>query len=100
MVSLDPSRDTPEVLADYVPYFHEDFIGVTGEFLTIRRFAPPPPPPLATVPQRADYPVAPSPHLTSLHPTRAYHPTFRSPFPTRTIQPAYRTPLRTPPPQP
>jgi protein SCO1/2 len=32
MVSVDPARDTPELLAQYVPYFNSDFIGVTGEF--------------------------------------------------------------------
>jgi protein SCO1/2 len=30
-VSIDPARDTPQRLADYVPYFHPDFIGVTGD---------------------------------------------------------------------
>lgn len=29
-VSVDPERDTPERLAEFVPYFHPDFIGVTG----------------------------------------------------------------------
>jgi protein SCO1/2 len=27
--SVDPQRDTPQHLAKYVPYFHQDFIGVT-----------------------------------------------------------------------
>lgn len=31
MLSVDPNRDTPEKLAQYVPYFNEDFIGVTGD---------------------------------------------------------------------
>jgi protein SCO1/2 len=30
MVSLDPERDTPERLAEYVMHFHPSFIGVTG----------------------------------------------------------------------
>ncbi len=30
-VSVDPERDTPELLAEFVPYFHPDFIGVTGD---------------------------------------------------------------------
>ena len=30
-VSLDPRRDTPEVLAPYVGYFHPAIIGLTGE---------------------------------------------------------------------
>lgn len=29
-VSLDPERDTREVLARYVPFFHPDFLGMTG----------------------------------------------------------------------
>jgi len=29
-VSIDPERDTEAVLADYVPYFNPDFVGVTG----------------------------------------------------------------------
>ncbi len=31
MVSVDPNRDTPEKLANYVPYFDPGFVGVTGE---------------------------------------------------------------------
>ena len=30
MVSLDPERDTPEKLAEYMGHFHPSFIGVTG----------------------------------------------------------------------
>ncbi len=30
MISLDPERDTPEKLAEYVTHFHPSFIGVTG----------------------------------------------------------------------
>jgi protein SCO1/2 len=30
MISVDPERDTPEMLAEYVTHFHPSFIGVTG----------------------------------------------------------------------
>lgn len=30
-VSVDPDRDTPAILKDYVQYYHPDFIGITGE---------------------------------------------------------------------
>ncbi|EDO25395.1 predicted protein, partial [Nematostella vectensis] len=30
-VSVDPERDTLEKLAQYIPYFHPTFLGVTGE---------------------------------------------------------------------
>ncbi|HEY9035868.1 MAG TPA: SCO family protein [Pseudomonadales bacterium] len=39
MVSVDPVRDTPAVLQPYVQHFHPDFMGVTGEFLDVHRFA-------------------------------------------------------------
>ena len=29
-ISIDPERDPPEKLKDYVPYFHPTFIGLTG----------------------------------------------------------------------
>lgn len=29
-ISIDPVRDTPDVLAKYITYFNKDFIGVTG----------------------------------------------------------------------
>jgi len=32
MVSVDPDRDTPELLAQYVPNFNSDFVGYSGEF--------------------------------------------------------------------
>ena len=31
MVSVDPERDSPEKIAEYVTYFHPSFIGITGE---------------------------------------------------------------------
>lgn len=91
MVSLDPGRDTPEVLADYVPYFHEDFIGATGEFLTIRRFANELNVAFAKVTQGDDYTVDHSGHITLINPKGDYHAIFSSPFHTGPMQTAYRT---------
>ncbi|GAB1262688.1 SCO family protein [Aurantivibrio plasticivorans] len=39
MVSVDPARDTPEALAAYMPKFNQAFVGVTGDFLTIKRLS-------------------------------------------------------------
>jgi len=30
MVTVDPARDDPQTLAEYVPFFHPEFIGLTG----------------------------------------------------------------------
>jgi len=38
-VSVDPARDTPEKLADYVSYFNKDFIGVTADKTEIDKLA-------------------------------------------------------------
>jgi protein SCO1/2 len=35
MVSVDPQRDTPEKLRDYVGFFGPDYIGATGEFAAL-----------------------------------------------------------------
>jgi protein SCO1/2 len=29
-VTVDPERDTPDILKEYVPYFHPDFLGLYG----------------------------------------------------------------------
>ncbi len=36
-ISLDPKRDSPEVLANYLSYFDADFIGLTGSKAEIDR---------------------------------------------------------------
>jgi protein SCO1 len=37
-VSVDPLRDTPEDLQQYAPYFHPEFLGVTGSEKAIKAF--------------------------------------------------------------
>ena len=39
LLSVDPERDTPEHLKDYVKYFNEGFTGATGMPEEIRKFA-------------------------------------------------------------
>lgn len=38
-VSVDPARDTPQVLTRYLAGFHADFLGVTGEPARLRKLA-------------------------------------------------------------
>ncbi|MCP3673338.1 MAG: SCO family protein [Gammaproteobacteria bacterium] len=38
-VSIDPERDSIEQLADYVPFFHQDFIGITGDLKQLTKLA-------------------------------------------------------------
>ena len=37
-VTVDPARDTAEKLAQYVPYFDPEFIGLTGSLENITQF--------------------------------------------------------------
>src|SRR5690606_8171474 len=39
MVTVDPGRDSVDVLSKYVPAFNPNFVGVTGEFLPIKLLA-------------------------------------------------------------
>ncbi len=38
-ISVDPERDTPELLSKYVPAFHPGFLGLTGDKATIDKVA-------------------------------------------------------------
>jgi protein SCO1/2 len=38
-VSLDPERDTAEVLLEYTGYFHPGIVGITGQIDDIKQFA-------------------------------------------------------------
>ncbi len=38
-ISVDPERDTPEVLSKYTPYFHPSFLGVSGEATELKRLS-------------------------------------------------------------
>ena len=38
-ITLDPERDTPELLASFVPAFHPSFLGLTGDPATIDKVA-------------------------------------------------------------
>ena len=92
LVTLDPARDTPEVLAEYVPYFHEDFIGVTGEFLAIKRLASEVNVAFAKVTEdEDDYTIDHSGHIVLFNPKGDYHAFFKPPLDPDTRSDHYRT---------
>ena len=80
MISLDPERDTVEKLAEYVPYFNEEFIGVTGNKHLIRRLT-------AEINvaynkvalEGEDYTIDHSTQLVLINPKGHYHGFFRAP---------------------
>jgi protein SCO1/2 len=81
MVSVDPARDSVEQLATYVPYFNEDFLGVTGDFLDIHRFATALNTPFRKLPgQGDDYLVDHSANVVLINPRGDYHGFFKAPL--------------------
>lgn len=80
LVSVDPARDTVEKLAEYVPYFNPDFIGLTGEFLDIKRLAGQLNIAFAKVSLGEDYTVDHSASVVLINPRGHYHGFFKPPL--------------------
>lgn len=91
MVSVDPARDSVEQLAAYVPYFNEDFTGVTGEFLDLFRFATALNTPFRKVPGQGDnYQVDHSANVVLINPRGHYHGFFKAPLDLAKMKVTYR----------
>ena len=92
MVTVDPARDTVELLASYVPYFNTDFTGVTGEFLDIHRFATALNTPFRKVPgQDENYQVDHSSNVVLINPRGDYHGFFKAPLDMAKMKVTYRS---------
>lgn len=80
MVSVDPARDTPEKLRQYVRYFNPQFRGVTGEFLALQQFATALNIPFRKVPNGGDnYQIDHSGSIAIIHPNGHYVGFFKAP---------------------
>jgi len=93
LVSVDPARDTVEQLADYVPYFNPEFIGVTGEFLDIHRFATALNTPFRKVPGQDEdnYVIDHSSNVVLINPRGDYHGFFKAPLDQAKMKVTYRS---------
>ena len=92
MVTVDPARDTVDQLAGYVPFFNPDFLGVTGEFLDIHRFATALNTPFRKVPgQGEDYLVDHSANVVLINPRGDYHGFFKPPLDLAKMKLTYRS---------
>lgn len=81
LVSVDPARDTPEKLYDYVRFFNQDFVGVTGEFLDLHRFATQLNIPFSKAPGGGEnYTIEHSANIAIINPQGHYVGFFRSPL--------------------
>lgn len=82
LVSVDPERDTPQALADYVRYFSPSFIGLTGAHDDIAALASELSVAFAAVPakdQPDGYVVDHTPNIVILNPRGHYYGYIRPP---------------------
>jgi protein SCO1/2 len=80
MISLDPERDSVDKLAQYIPYFNRDFIGVSGNKHFIRRLTGEINIAYNKVPLSGeDYTIDHSTQLVLINPKGDYHGFFKAP---------------------
>ncbi len=92
MVTVDPARDTVQQLAGYVPFFNPNFIGVTGDFLDIHRFATALNTPFRKVTGEGDnYQIDHSANVVLINPRGDYHGFFKPPLDLGKMKTTYRS---------
>ncbi|WP_078084152.1 SCO family protein [Microbulbifer mangrovi] len=92
LVSVDPQRDKPQQLHDYVRYFNPDFFGVTGEFLNLKRFANQLNVPFNKVPlEDGGYTVDHGSQVVLINPRGHYHGFFKAPLDPAKMKLTYRS---------
>ncbi len=90
LVSVDPARDTPEKLKEYLTYFSEDFVGLTGEFLDLQRFASQLNAAFQKVPGGGEnYLIDHSAQIMLINPKGDYHGFIKPPFTPEKLAQAY-----------
>ncbi|MFT5482195.1 MAG: protein SCO1/2 [Halieaceae bacterium] len=93
MVTVDPARDTVAKLAEYVPYFNEDFLGVTGNYLDIHRLATGLNTPFRKVilDDGSDYTMDHGAGIALINPRGHYHGFFKPPHELGKLRLTYRS---------
>ena len=92
LVSVDPARDTPAKLAEYLEYFSPDFTGLTGAFLDLQRFARQLNIAFQKVPGGGEnYSIDHSAQIVLINPRGDYHAFLQPPFSEETLSKAFQS---------
>lgn len=93
LLSADPERDTAERLKQYVTYFDPQFVGVTGEFLDLQRFATNLSIAFTKVPgsDPNNYLIDHSANIVLINPRGDYQGFFKPPFDIAKLKMTYRS---------
>ena len=91
MLSLDPARDTPAKLKQYVAHFSESFLGISGDFLQIMRFTRDLNVAFNKVPINDSYTIDHSGNIVLINPYGHYHGFFKPPFELAKLKTSYQS---------
>ena len=92
LLSVDPERDTPDKLADYVTFFNPGFVGLTGDPYQVLNLATQLGVVYSKVPLKdGDYTVDHSGNVVIINPMGDYHGFFRPPFEEGSLRVALRS---------
>jgi protein SCO1/2 len=80
LVSVDPGRDSPEVLSAYLSYFDPEFRAFTGEFMALQGFAEQLNAAFIKVTQGDTYVIDHSSHISLINPDGEFQAYFKAPF--------------------
>ncbi len=90
LVSVDPERDTPEKMRDYVAYFNPLFFGVTGDYMELVKLSGDLNAAFTRVPlAEGGYLMEHSANIALINPRGDYHGFFRPPFDALRLQLAF-----------
>jgi len=91
LLSVDPARDTPEKLEEYVGFFNKNFVGVTGDFFEVKSLADKLNVAFNKVVTGDDYTIDHSAHLVLINPYGDYHGIFKPPFELARLKVTYQS---------
>ncbi|AWF83292.1 SCO family protein [Microbulbifer sp. A4B17] len=92
LVSVDPGRDKPEQLGQYVRYFNPDFRGITGDFFELKKFATQLNVPFNKVMlAEGGYTIDHGSQVVLINPRGHYHAFFKAPLDPAKMKLTYRS---------
>ncbi|WP_444943273.1 SCO family protein [Microbulbifer sp. ZKSA006] len=92
LVSVDPSRDKPEQLGQYVRYFNPEFRGVTGNFFDLKKFATQLNVPFnKVILAEGGYTIDHGSQVVLINPRGHYHAFFKAPLDPAKMKLTYRS---------
>lgn len=91
LITADPARDTTEILSQYVTYFNPKFMGITGDFLEIKKLASNLNVAFNKVITENGYTIDHTGNVMLINPLGHYHAFFKPPFELARLKGTYQS---------